>query len=645
MNPNPQKNKHVSDVPRPKGWSDVNWQECNNRNRQLQQRIFKKGLLLRKLIETNASKTEIKETQKAIHSLQIRLIKSLDARLLAVKQVCQVNKGRKTPGYDKRLHLTSTDRLQLVKEISKIAKAKAYPIRVVEIDKPGKTEKRKLGIPIIGDRALQCLYKMALEPAWEAQFEPESYGFRPGRSAHDAVAAVYLYLRGSRKWVLDADISKCFDQIDHAKLLAKLDPPKTMVPLIKGWLEAGKVRGFPQLSEEELIQLEKTPLGTPQGGVISPLLANVALHGMENAVRNYYVNELYGQYVGISTTAIRDRRRQIGIIRYADDFVIIHPEEDVVRRCQKFVDQWLKENAGLSISEEKTRIVDSALGFNFLGFHFITTRLKRVSVHQEPSGKYKCHITPSQNAQKALKTKVKKAFSELKVVPTDVLISKLAPILVGWCNYFRYFEPTETFKSLDLFLWNRIELWITRRHSKGSVFQLHEKYFPVSKVMFQGHLHQQKYILSTLGPPARGTKSASVKFLPYPSWVTKKEHVKIRGDASPYDGNDAYWAQRSAGRFCMWSATTLNMLKKQKMKCAICGNFFTNPSDPPEKDHIIPVSNGGKTTRSNLQVVHQSCHQKKSKTENEERRAKKAAMQSQHEKKSGPRKKKTNPPN
>jgi len=629
MNTNPQNTKLIEQ--KIQGWSDVKWQECDMRNRQLQQRIFKKSLLLRKLIESNASANEMKKTRNAIHSLQIRLIKSLDARLLAVKQVCQVNKGRKTPGYDKKLNLTNTDRLQLAKELNNIAKAKAHPIRVVEIDKPGKTEKRKLGIPVMGDRALQCLYKMALEPAWEAQFEGDSYGFRPGRSAHDAIAAVYSYLRGSRKWVLDADISKCFDQIDHAKLLAKLDPPKSMVPMIKGWLEAGKVKGFPKLSEEDLIHLEKTPMGTPQGGIISPFLANVALHGMENDLRSYYVNELYGQYVGVSSTAIRDRRRQIGIIRYADDFVIIHNEEDVVKRCKRFVDTWLNENAGLNLSEEKTRIVDSSLGFNFLGFHIITVRNKL-------SGKYKCHITPSQNAQLAFKTKVKKVFRQLKVVPTDLLITKLAPIIVGWCNYYRYFEPTEAFKSLDLFLWKRIEIWITHKQSKGSVVKWQDKYFPISKVMFQGHTHEGKYILSTYGPPARGTKVPSEKFLPYPSWVTKKEHIKVRSDASPYDGDDAYWAQRSAGRYCMWNATTLNMLKKQNMKCAICGQYFMNPADPPEKDHIIPVTNGGKTTKSNLQAVHQSCHRKKSKAENEERRAKKAAMQPQPKKTVKPRK-------
>jgi RNA-directed DNA polymerase len=604
MNTNPQNTKLIER--KIQGWTDINWQECQNRNRQLQGRIFKKGLQLKTLIESNASATEIKNTRNAMHSLQLRLIKTYDARLLAVKQVCQVNKGRKTPGYDKQLHLTNTNRLQLAKELSNPAKAE--PIRVVEIDKPGKTEKRKLGIPVMRDRALQCLYKFALEPAWEAQFETESYGFRPGRSAHDAIGAIFSYLRGSRKWVLDADISKCFDQIDHAKLLAKLDPPKSMVPMIKGWLEAGKVKGFPNLSEEDLTHLEKTPMGTPQGGIISPFLANVALHGMENDLRDYYVNELYGQYVGVSSTAIRERRRQIGFVRYADDFVILHNEEDVIKRCKTFVDKWLKENAGLSISEEKTRIVDSALGFNFLGFHIITVRNKLTN-------KYKCHITPSRNSRKAFKDKVRRVFRLLKVAKTDLLISKLAPIIVGWCNYFRYCECTEAFKELDLFLWERIEVWINRKQS-GSVHQWKEKYFPIKKVMFQGHTHKGNWILSIYGPPARGTKQPSVKFLPYPSWVTKKEHIKVKGDVSPYNGNDPYWAQRSAGRYCMWNATTLNMIKKQGMKCAICGEYFINSADPPEKDHIIPVADGGKTTRSNLQVVHQSCHRQKSKAEN-----------------------------
>lgn len=629
MNTNPRNTKLIEN--KIQGWSEVNWQQCEFRNRQLQQRIFKKGLQLRKQIESNESLTEMKKTRNAMHSLQLRLMKSFDARLLAVKQVCQVNKGRKTPGYDKKLYLTNTDRLQLAKELHK--SKKAQPIRVVEIDKPGKTEKRKLGIPVMQDRALQCVYKMALEPAWEAQFETNSYGFRPGRSAHDAIGAAYVHLRGSRKWVLDADIAKCFDQIDHSKLMAKLDPPKSMAPMIEEWLKAGKVKGFPELSEEDLTHLEKTQMGTPQGGIISPFLANVALHGMENDLRSYYVDELYDRYVGVSRTGIRDRRRQIGFVRYADDFIIIHNEEEIVKRCKVFVDKWLKENAGLSISEEKTHIVDSANGFNFLGFHIITVR-------NMVSNKYKCHITPSRNAQNAFKTKVKKVFRSNKAAKTDVLISKLAPIIVGWCNYFRYFESTAVFKSLDHFLWERIKIWTKQKQGgKGNIEQWREKYFTASKVLFQGHTHERNNILSVICPPMRGSKEPNVKFLPYPSWVTKKEHIKVKGDASPYDGNDAYWANRSAGRYCMWNAGTLNILKKQNMKCAICGGYITNPADPPEKDHIVPVANGGKTTRSNLQVVHQSCHRQKSKAEGEQRRALKAAMQNKPQKKSKTRNK------
>jgi RNA-directed DNA polymerase len=200
------------------------------------------------------------------------------------------------------------------------------------IPKPGKAEKRPLGIPTMSDRALQCLVKLALEPEWEAKFEPNSYGFRPGRSCHDAISAIYLSINKKPKYVLDADIAKCFDQINHDRLLEKLNTFPAIRRQIKAWLKAGYI-----LEQ----QWEPTYAGTPQGGVISPLLANIALHGLESAIRHCISQN-------------RDRQYELGVIRYADDFVILHKEYEILMRCKQAAVAFLN-GIGLELRPEKNQ--------------------------------------------------------------------------------------------------------------------------------------------------------------------------------------------------------------------------------------------------------------------------------------------------
>ncbi len=267
-------------------WKQLNWRKVGKVVFKLQKRIYK------------ASR---RGDVKAIRRLQKTLMKSWSAKCLAVRRVTQDNTGKNTAGVDGVKSLSPVARFRLVNNLKLGSKVK--PTRRVWIPKPGTEEKRPLGIPTMHDRALQALAKLALEPEWEARFEPNSYGFRPGRSCHDAIEAIFLSIRLKPKFVLDADISKCFDRIDHEALLKKLKTSPTIGRQVRAWLRAGVMDGK---------QLFPTSEGAPQGGVISPLLANIALHGMENRIKQF-AETLPGE---------RDKNSSsLSLIRYADDFV------------------------------------------------------------------------------------------------------------------------------------------------------------------------------------------------------------------------------------------------------------------------------------------------------------------------------------
>lgn len=271
-------------------WNDIPWQKLERNVFKIQKRIYQ------------ASRCG---NVKLVHRLQRLLIKSWSAKALAVRRVTQDNQGKKTAGVDGVKSLSPTARLKLIDELKWGTKVK--PTRRVWIPKPGKTEKRPLGIPTMYDRALQALGKMALEPEWEAKFEPNSYGFRLGRSCHDAIQAIFLSISKKAKYVLDADISKCFDRINHKKLLEKLNTTPSFRRQVRAWLKAGVMDGK---------ELFPTDEGTPQGGVISPLLANVALHGMEEMIKelseSFDMKGSNGRY----QLPKRDKRNSVSIIRY-----------------------------------------------------------------------------------------------------------------------------------------------------------------------------------------------------------------------------------------------------------------------------------------------------------------------------------------
>lgn len=584
-------------------WSDVDWHLVEKRVAQLQHRIFKASAGLFAIESSGGIVT--KRQQKIVHQLQRHLLRSPDAKLLAVRQVSQLNKGAKTPGVDKIAKLSPQERLELAKELN--LEYTPLPIRGVDIPKPP-NKTRPLGIPAMRDRATQALVRLALEPEWEARFEANSYGFRPGRNCHDASSSVWHSLRGTCKYVLDADINGCFDNIDHELLLEKLHTTKEIKELVRKWLKSARVKGFfPKISPELMTPNAK---GTPQGGVISPLLANICLHGMENAVREFYVKELYDQYGHTATTqnpsriSIEERARQISIIRYADDFVILHPSREVIVACKSFVEKWLKDNTGLELSPEKTSIVLSSNGFQFLGFHFI-------SIKEKESGKFKCRASVSRKAKDKLCTKTHDVLTKGRSLSQAEIIKQLNPIITGWCNYYSKHECTTDFKNVEGRIFKQLQKWALRRGApnlQGN--KLLAQYFKVTEVKFRGKVHKGTQFCCTT-KNRTGTKDVTLYWVK-PSFINSQRHIKVKGNKSPYDGDAAYWISRGSQLFPIKPSWKPLMIK-QNWTCPLCGHGFKSFSiDTIERDHIIPLSQGGSDANHNIQLVHRSCHERKS---------------------------------
>ncbi|NET84027.1 MAG: group II intron reverse transcriptase/maturase [Moorea sp. SIO1F2] len=549
-------------------WNKVNWRKLEITVFKLQKRIYR------------ASQ---RGNVRVVRRLQKTLMKSWSAKMLAVRKVTQQNKGKRTAGIDGRKALTGKQRLKLANNLRtyKIPQ----PTRRVWIEKPGRKEKRPLGIPTIQDRALQALTKQALEPEWEARFEANSYGFRLGRSCHDAVEAIFDSIAKQPKWVLDADISKCFDKINHEKLLKKLNTFPTMKRLIKGWLKAGVI---------DEGTLSSTDEGTPQGGIISPLLANIALHGMEETIKEYVENLSYKE---TSVRGKRDRRRSISLIRYADDFVIIHKNKEVVEKCREVIEIWLSD-IGLELKPSKTRLTHTKEGFDFLGFNI---REYPVGKHQSKQG-FKTLIKPS-------KKKVKEHWGQLEMeiknhlaAPQAALISKLKPIIQGWSNYNKSVVSKKTYAGLDNMLWNKLQRWGYRRHPKKSKTWVNKKYWGTKVTEPKNPWDAPKVDNWTFM-----TKEGI--YLPKHSKTEIIRHTKVKGNSSPYNGDLIYWSTRMSKHPEM-SKQKAKLLKRQKGKCAHCNLTFRN-EDLMETHHIKPRAQGGNDQLKNLELLHLHCHDEK----------------------------------
>jgi RNA-directed DNA polymerase len=400
-----------------------------------------------------------------------------------------------------------------IKLISKLnLDGKAKLIRRVYISRFGT---KKIAMPpldmiTIEDRAKQMLAKIALEPEWEAKFESNSYGFRPGRSSHDAIAAIFLSLRGKSRFVLEADLSKCFDELDNTKILRKLKTFEQMEAQIKSWLQADIMVGYQNKPDE----INKCLEDTLQEEIISPLLANILLHGLENYIKDWYKKSMYLQACYPISKEKRDRRNSIMFSRYADNFIFLASSVSDIVEIEKKVNKWLRKEVGLSLFKVKTNIVNSTVGFEFLGFEII-------SIKSAQSGKYNVKITPSKKSKVQIISSTRSIIQSNKSASSYSLIVQLSGRILGWANYFRYSECQTTFLNLDYQIFGQIRAWVFRRKSKGlsSSKRLKEKYFPSGNTYsFQGKKYQNNWIL--VGKTSK-TLHGKIKenYLPKMSWV------------------------------------------------------------------------------------------------------------------------------
>ncbi|AVH64099.1 RNA-directed DNA polymerase [Nostoc sp. 'Peltigera membranacea cyanobiont' N6] len=564
-----------------KGWKDINWRKAERYVFKLQKRIY-----------AASRRGDVKRCRK----LQKTLMRSWSNRVLAVRRVTVENQGKKTAGVDGIKSLPPKARFELARQLKLTGKSK--PTRRVWILKPGREEKRPLGIPVIYDRALQAVAKAALEPEWEAVFEPNSYGFRPGRSCHDAIRQIKLCIQGKAKYVLDADIAKCFDRINHEVLLQKLNIKGKVRQQIKAWLKSGVVDqgAFTATSE-----------GTPQGGVISPLLANIALHGMEERIKQEFPRMSYTQretwYHKKGTNFLPPN-----IIRYADDFLILHENKAVVQRCREIISEWLS-GIGLELKPEKTRLThtfnpelseDGKAGFDFLGHH----------IRQYPAGKYRSNInakgtklgfntliTPSAKASKAHLEEVRRIITKNRSSSQAALIKDLNPVIRGWTSYYSH-SDSQTVGELakqDHLTYLKLRRWAKRRC--GNINDGHIKYWIT--------IGDNNWVFATREGTANPLRLLTHKEFS----CSSTDYVKVKGDKSPYDGDLVYWSSR-LGTHPQMPNRKAKLLKKQKGKCPWCGLSFQE-WDVLEVDHKIPRALRGKDEYKNLQLLHRHCHDEK----------------------------------
>jgi RNA-directed DNA polymerase len=464
-------------------WVAIDWKSIEKMVYRLQIRIFK---------------AKRRGDTKQVHRLQKLLMKSRSAKLLAVRRVTQDNAGKKTAGVDGVKALEPPQRLDLSNHLSLTDKSK--PTRRVMIPKPGTTEERPLGIPCMIERARQMLVKLALEPEWEAVFEPNTYGFRAGRGAHDAIEAIFNSIRYKSKYVLDADIAKCFDKINQKKLLAKLNTFPTLIRQIKAWLKSGVVMDG---------KLFPTDEGTPQGGVISPLLALIALYGLETAIR--------------SCVSQGRAQRTLTVVFYADDFVVLHPSLDVILQCKHAAQDWLNEMS-LELKPSKTRIshtlipYEGNVGFDFLGF----------SIRQHPVGKhqsgcngagqklgFKTIIKPSKKKIALHLESIGNIIKSYRGAPQEALIRRLNSVIRGWCNYYSTVSSKKTFSDCKNIVWSQLRAWA--RYRTGNFG---------SKTLGK-YWHYLGYRLTF-------STEDGIRLIAHPDTPIKR-HVKVKGDKSYFE--------------------------------------------------------------------------------------------------------------
>jgi len=526
----------------------INWRKVNCNVRRLQARI-------------------VKATQEGrwgkVKALQHLLTHSFSGKALAVRRVTE-NSGKRTPGADRVLWSTPAAKIDAIHSLKQRG-YKPQPLRRMYIPKSnGKL--RPLGIPTMKDRAMQALYLLALDPVAETIADPNSYGFRTSRSTADAIGQCFITLGKGRspQWILEADIKACFDNINHDWLLAHIPMDKA---ILRKWLKAGYL-------DRDI--LYPTNDGTPQGGIISPVLANLTLDGLEKEIKKKF-----------SKTVEGDKKQCVNLIRYADDFVITGRSKELLEeQVRPVIETFLKER-GLELSNEKTKIVHIEEGFDFLGQNI-----------RKYNGRL--FIKPSKKNIKAYLDKVRKIIKDNKSATPSNLIGLLNPVIRGWSLYHRHVVSKRTFAYTDWQIFKALWQWTIRRHPNKSRYWVKGKYFPPRGGM--------NWVFS--GERVRDGESYPATLFLTTS-VPIKRHIKIKGEANPYDPHwETYFERRLdvkmetdlVGRkrlLCLW--------KEQQGLCPICDQKITKITGW-HSHHVIWKSRGGSDGNRNRMLMHPNCH-------------------------------------
>jgi RNA-directed DNA polymerase len=546
-------------------WTQTPWHKLEHHVYRIQKRIYK---------------AQSRGKVKVVHSLQRLLMRSRAARMLAVRRVTQDNQGKKTAGVDGLKAVGPLVRLLFVERLGHPETIRARPVRRVFIPKPGKDEQRALGIPVMLDRAHQTLAKLALEPQWEARFEPNSYGFRPGRSCHDAIEAIFTCIATKDKFVLDADIKGCFDNIGHQALLDKLESTPSIRHATKAWLKAGVLHDG---------AFTPTTSGSPQGGCISPLLANIALHGMEAIAVNSYRRWTKGTLIHPT------------LVRFADDFVILCADNAGIETARRAVEQFLG-SIGLHLSPSKTRVShtlrlhEGNVGFDFLGFTIRQFPAGKTRSGKKQNGKllgHKTIITPSKAAIKTHVAALHTIVKQHKSAPQATLITALNRVIPGWARYYCTVVSSAVFTHCDSHLYAQLRHWANFRHPNKGASWIVRRYW---------RLHPRwDFIVSGGVYEGLGLRDHTE--------IHHRKHVKVRGNASVYDGKLVYWAARLKDH-PLTGGIKGRLLALQQGRCPSCGLHFKD-GDLLELDHLVPLLNRGSEHYTNKQVLHRHCHDQK----------------------------------
>jgi len=532
----------------PPDWYAINWRQAERTVRRLQARIVQ---------ATRAGRWG------RVQALQHLLTHSFSGKALAVRRVT-TNRGKRTGGVDGETWTTPVQKAQGIATLRRRG-YQPRPLRRVYIPKSN-GKKRPLGIPTMRDRAMQALYLLALDPVAETTGDPNSYGFRKERSTADAINQCYVVLARTRsaKWVLEGDIRSCFDRISHDWLLTHVPLDKVM---LRTWLQAGYL---------EQAVFHPTEEGTPQGGIISPVLANLALDGLERLLRERFRTK-FGQ-----------PNPKVNLVRYADDFIITGRSRELLEEEVKpLVVAFLRER-GLALSPEKTAITHIDDGFDFLGF---TVRRygKRLL------------IRPSRKNVQTFLTKVRGFVKANKQAQTGHLIVQLNRLLRGWTNYHRHVSSKNVFNSVDYALFTLLWRWARRRHPKKGNHWVREVYFPPHG--------SRQWVLTGTVTKAEG-KPATVRLFVAAS-VPYQRHVRVRGEANPYDPAwDEYYLLRHsrnvpdtlAGRRLL-----VQLWQEQGGRCLACAQPLTE-DEGWHNHHLVPRAAGGGDQLTNRALLHPTCH-------------------------------------